>query len=465
MAVTATPPVLITPAPYEVSFGRIAGRISRDARMLLVGIDGRVVARRDLNRRSTFDVHIQLPQRRFRLTVTAVYDAQRRAGTTVRAVYGLPRAAEPRAPPRRSVQDPELAREIRALAQRFPGLCGIYVQNLRTGAGAAWNARAEFPAASTLKVAIAVEVLRALRGPPAEGSRLDVLMRKAIVPSDDKAANDLLTWLGGSTSGGSAKVNATFRFLGLHDTEMYGGYIVPAATPIPLERNAQPSFVGKRTTAWDFARLLRYLHEASAGKGRLARRGGFVPSEAKYLLYLLAHSQPSYLARYLDGTGVSVLDKPGWIKRARHDGGLAFWRDGSFVAVVLTYNERGVGVSSEILAGRVARAAYAVFSGAKAQSSAAGRDPQADPRGLFPAARGERAPQPRPSDVLHPGEAVVRDGAERPSWRRALRDVVRGGGRPPGDARQGGSGALLPAAVRGPPGLARRPPRRRAPLG
>ena len=457
--------MLITPAPYEVSFGRIAGRVSREARTVVVGIDGRIVARRDLNRRSTFDFHVQLPQRRFRLAVTAVYDGQRHAATTVRAVYGLPRAAEPRAPPRRSVQDRELAREIRALAQRFPGLCGIYVQDLRTGAGAAWNARAEFPAASTLKVAIAVEVLRALRGPPGEGSRLDVLMRKAIIPSDDKAANDLLTWLGGSTSGGAAKVNATFRFLGLEQTEMYGGYIVPSATPIPLERHAQPRFIGKRTTAWDFARLLRYVHEATAGKGRLARRGGFVPSEAKYLLYLLAHSQPSYLARYLDGTGVSVLDKPGWIKRARHDGGLAFWRNGSFVAVVLTYNEGGVGVPSEVLAGRVARAAYAVFSGSKVRSSAARRDPRPDPRALLPAARGQRASQPWTPDLLHPGEAVVRDGSERSSRRRALRDVVRCAGRSPADARRGGSRTLLPAAVRGPPGLARSPPRRRAPLG
>jgi beta-lactamase class A len=442
-----------------VSFGRISGRVSRAAQALLVSVDGRLLVRRPLHRRSTFDFHIRLPQRDLRLTVAAEYPGGARAATTVRPVFGLPRAAEPRAPPRRGVEDAPLAREIRSLANGFAGVCGIYVQDLRTGRGAAWNARAEFPAASTLKVAIAVEVLRALGGPPPAGSRLDRLLSKAIIPSDDRAANDLLRWVGGSTAGGSAKVNATFRALGLTDTEMYGGYIVPSAE-IPLRVNSQPSFIGKRTSAWDFARLLSFVHRAAEGRGKLARRGGFVPSEARYLLYLLAHSQPSYLARSLGGTGVSVLNKPGWITRARHDGGLAFWRSGSFVAVVLTFNARGVGVSSEVLAGRVARAAYAAFRGANANRSQARRDPGPDPRALPGAAGDQRAPEPWASDVLRARQALLRDGAERSSRRRALRDVVRGRGRRPADARRGGPGAVLPAAVRGPPRLARRPARR-----
>lgn len=479
MAMLAPPPpapVLIAPAAHEVSFGRVAGRVRPGVQSVIVSVDGRVVARRDLVRRSTFDFHVPLPQRDLRLTVTADYGG-RRAATTVAPVFGLPRAAEPRAPPRRGVEDPRLAREIRALAGRFPGICGIFVQDLRTGRGAAWNARAEFPAASTIKVGIAVEVLRALGGPPPAGSRLDRLLRKAIVPSDDRAANDLLTWLGGSTSGGAARVNATFQALGLTDTNMYGGYIVPSAQPIPLRANAQPSFVGKRTSAWDFARLMQYVHQAAAGKGKLARRGGFVPAEAKYLLYLLAHARPGYLERYLRESAVTFVHKPGWITRARHDGGLGFWREGGFVAVVLTYDARGVGVSSEILAGRVARAAYARFSrpaGAASYALSRGQralgrreraDPRAHPLALLRPARNERAPQPRPADLLRPGEAVVPDGARRPSRRRALRVLVRGRGRRPADARRGRSRAVLPPAVRRPSRLARRAARPRALLG
>jgi beta-lactamase class A len=358
--VALPPPVLVTPSANEVSFGRVAGRVSRGTRTLVVSIDGRVAAEKKLNpRRTTFDFHVELPQRDVRLTVSAVAGTGR-SSTTVTPVFGLPRGHAPRAPPR-GHEDARLAGTIRALARSFPGTCAIFVQDLRTGAGAAWNARAQFPAASTLKVGIAIEVLRALRGQPARGTRIDRLLREALVPSDDKAANELLTWLGGSTLAGAARVNATFRALGLADTDMYGGYIVQARRPIPLRRDTQPSFVGKRTTASDFARLLGYLHLAADGKGPLARYGGFVPGEARFLLYLLAHAQPNWLGGDLRGTRTAVVHKPGWITRARHDGGLVYVPGGAFVAVVLTWNPRGVGSSSQVLAGRVARAAYERF--------------------------------------------------------------------------------------------------------
>jgi hypothetical protein len=84
-----------------------------------------------------------------------------------------------------------------------------------------------------------------------------------------------------------------------------------------------------------------------------------VPGDARFLLYLLAHTSPGWLER--DLRGVAVLQKAGWITRARHDGGVVYWPGGSFVAVVLTWNPRGVGASSNLLAGRVARLAYARF--------------------------------------------------------------------------------------------------------
>ena len=363
MPIAVPPPVLIAPGPYEVSFGRIAGRAARGTTIVIVAIDGRDVARRNLvGGRTRFDFHVQLPPRDLRLTVTGVVDGKRRSSTTVDPVFGLPRSGEPRAPPR-GYEDAQLAREVRSLAGAFPGIAGVFVQDLRTGAGSAWNARAAFPAASTLKVAIAIQVLIAHRGRPPHGSRLDRLLRRMLVPSLDKAANELLAWLGGSTSGGAARVNATLRALGLWDTEMYGGYIVPSRRPIPLRADQQPSFIGKRTTAWDFGRLLRYLHLAADGNGLLAQRfrGSFVPADARFLLYLLSHARPNWLARYLPGA-TAAAHKPGWITRARHDAGLVYWRRGAYVAVVLTWNHRGVGAASELLAGRVGRAAFDRFS-------------------------------------------------------------------------------------------------------
>jgi beta-lactamase class A len=266
-------------------------------------------------------------------------------------------------------EDGAVARTVRALARRFPGTCAAFVQDLRTGVGAAWNARARFPAASTLKVAIAVAVLRVHRGKPPPGSRLDRLLRRMLLASDAQAANELLIWLGGSTSRGGARVNATLRTLGLMDTEMFGGYEVTSSLsrrpkPIPRRVESQPAFgLGKYTTASDLARLMRQLHFAAGGKGLIVRslRGSVTPSDARFLLFLLAHvGESGRLDRYLGG-GTAVLEKAGWIEKARHDSGLVYWRGGAFVATVMTWNPRGAGSSSDVLAGSVARAALDRF--------------------------------------------------------------------------------------------------------
>jgi Beta-lactamase enzyme family len=361
-----SPPVLIAPAPYEVSFGRIAGRVPRGTTRIVVRIGRRVVADKRLGR-GRFDLRVDLPSRDLRLTVTALAGT-RRSSASVAPVFGLPRAAEPRGPPRRAYEDARLARVIYGLARSFGGACGIYVRDLRTGAGTTWSAETPFPAASTLKVGIAIEVLRVLRGKPLPGGRLDRLMRSMLIPSDDRPANDLLVWIGGSTSAGAARVNAIFRALGMRKTDMYGGYIV---------QSTQPSFVGKRTTASDFARLLLELHRAANGRGQLARRyrGSFVPADARFLLYLIAHARPNWLGRFLPG--VAFAHKPGWITKARHDGGVAYTPNGAFIAVVLTWNARGVGPTSELLAARVARAAYARF---RQRGGRAASDRSARPR-------------------------------------------------------------------------------------
>ena len=283
-------------------------------------------------------------------------------------VLGLAASAAPRLTA--SIEDPALRRTVRTLARKLPGIAGIYVQDLVTGRGAAWNARARFPAASTLKLAIAVEVMRGLRGPPAKGSSIDALMRSMLIYSDNGAANRLETVIGGSTSGGSAKVNAMMRSVGLHDSEMYGGYETEDRAierAIPITSESQPSISRtKFTTAWDLGRLLRFVHLAAGGKGPLVRRiAGFAPPEARYLLYLLAHVvDHGKLDRFLPRNAV-VAHKAGWIATARHDNGLVYWPRGAFVATVMAWSPSGVGSSADLLAGRVARAALDRFRALK----------------------------------------------------------------------------------------------------
>ena len=215
------PPVLSAPAPREISFGRVAGRAAPGVERIVVHADGRVLARREV-RGPSFDFAVALPRRDVTVRVTAIDGRGRGATVTVDHVFGLPRAARPRGVTSRDHQG--LASRMRALARAFPGTSAVYVQDLTTGRGASWNARARFPAASTLKVAIAVEALRTLRGKPPDGSSADRLLRAMLVYSDNGAANALEVLFGGSTSGGSARVNALMRSLGLRDSKMYGGY-------------------------------------------------------------------------------------------------------------------------------------------------------------------------------------------------------------------------------------------------
>lgn len=359
------PPAILAPAPREASFGRVAGTLGLGVVRIVVAVDGRAVAMRRVRGRR-FSLTVPLPRRDVTVRVTAIGRDGERASSAVAPVFGLPSTSAPR--DARAFDDPLLARTVRRLALSFPGIAAVYVQDLRTGRGAAWNARARFPAASTLKLAIAVEVLRELDGPPAPDSRVGRLLRDMLVDSDNAAANALEVWLGGSTSGGSAKVNATMRALGLADSEMFGGYEISTAagpSPIPLRVEQRPAFGrGKHTTAYDLAQLARLLHLAAGGRGALVHRlGGFTPSDARALLFLLAHSaDQGKLDLFVQGKpGVAVLHKSGWIAVARHDAGLVYWREGGYVAVVMTWSPRGAGTASDRLAGHVARAALDRF--------------------------------------------------------------------------------------------------------
>ena len=368
-------PVITAPGPRETSFGTVAGRVGPGTARLVIQVNGATEADVPLMTgfgtdlpAAPFRIRVALPPRDSTIRVIAYDTAGNSAARTVGPVFGLPRAGAP--VPLQSAEDPVLARRIRALVQNYPGPASVFVQDLRSGRGAAWNARARHQAASTLKLGIAVEVLRVLRGKPKPGTRLANLFRSMLVYSSNKAANELEVWLGGSTHAGAAQVTATLRALNLNDSNMYGGYIIGTAStrPIPLRVESQPPYFtfGKYTTAWDLTRLHRFFHRAAVGRGPLLDlRGHFTASDARYLLYTLAHVRdPGKLDRYI-GTqpGVSILHKAGWIIHARHDSGLVFWPGGAFVVTVLTWNWSRAGSSSDILAGRVAEAALRRFSG------------------------------------------------------------------------------------------------------
>ncbi|MDQ3065577.1 MAG: class A beta-lactamase-related serine hydrolase, partial [Actinomycetota bacterium] len=297
------PPAVVAPAPREVSFGHVAGTAPAGTRRIIVRVGRYIVAEEPLRGRS-FSLDVPMRVGVVTVSVTAVDGRNRRSTRHVEPVFALPHEARPRG--RSPTLDRPLTARIRRLVDSHGGTAGVYVEDLRTGQGAAWNARARFPAGSTLKLAIAVTVLRSLDGKPAERTRLAGLLAKMLVFSDNAAANELEVWLAGSTAAGSERVNATMRALGLRDSLMYGGYetrraaAVAAGEPIPIRIESQPSFgVGKYTTAWDLARLARSVYLAAAGQGPLLRLG-VTGSEARYLLWLLTQvSDRGKLGRFL----------------------------------------------------------------------------------------------------------------------------------------------------------------------
>ena len=364
------PPAIEQPASNQVSFGVVSGTAAAGTKRVIVRVGSRVLADKALGQRH-FQLRVVVPTGESTVHVVTVSAAGRRSTATVPHVIGastaLPRPHAPRI-------DPLLAREISKLTRSFGGTSAVYLENLATGAGALWNARATFPAASSLKLAIAVTALARSEGTPPPGSTLDRLLRQMLTFSDNAAANATERYFGGSTSGGSALVNSLMRSIGLVDTEMYGGYELDSvgapsrvlAGPIPRRVDSQPSLgVGKKTSAYDLAVLLRAVWLAGGGKGSLrAAQPGFTVSDARYLLYLLAHVRdPGKLDREVGRVpGVRVLHKAGW-NDARHDAGIVFWGGGAYVVSVMTYRGAGVGVSSDVFAGRVASAALRRFRG------------------------------------------------------------------------------------------------------
>jgi beta-lactamase family protein len=347
------PPIaLVAPAEREVSFGHIAGRVPRGTWAIVVRAGGRSLAVRRITGGS-FDFRVSLPRREVTVKVTAYSAGHATRQTIVPHVFGLPRSADPRAV--RGRLDVRLSRSVSALARSFPGTSGLYVEDLVTGRGGAWNARARFPAASTLKLAIAVEALRRLAGKPAAGGPLDVLLRRMLIDSDNDAANEVE-----SIFGGGRRVDDLLHGLGIGDTWMGGGYLhgTPVLPPIPVRVDSQPSFpCCKYTTAFDLSRLFTDIHLAAGGRGPLIARygGAFTSADARYLLYLLVQvPDRGKLGRFLGGGPYTLVHKAGWITYARHDAGLVYWPGGVFVVAVMTHGS-GVGTASDVLAGRAAK--------------------------------------------------------------------------------------------------------------
>jgi beta-lactamase class A len=349
------PPVIAAPA---VSFGRIAVRLGPRTERIEVQADGRITARlrpAPGPRR----VSVPVPTGVHPVRVRAIGRGGARWSATVR-VRALPPSAR-RAGRIPGFVDRRLQRDVEGLVAGMPAVTGVYVQHLVTGCGAAVNADAQFPAASTLKAAILVDAVRRGQAAPL-GPTLD----RMIIDSNDQAANSALAALGGgSGDAGAAQVTRTLRDLGLSRSLVRRPYIIEnARRPLPIETTRGTSlYTNFISTPYELARLMVAVHRGAIGRGGVARIGiGAGAARRELLARLLDVRDTTKLVAGLP-SGVPVAHKTGYTDQVRHDAGIIYLRSGPVAAAAMAWSPSGVGGTAERFIARVATAARSRLAG------------------------------------------------------------------------------------------------------
>jgi beta-lactamase class A len=257
---------------------------------------------------------------------------------------------------------------IDEIVMRFDGLMGIAIVDLTDGRRAlSRNAEHVFPAASSIKLAILLELYhqdgqaragtkdkatlddlytfdpkdlvadsRVMGGLSAGATRVTNrdLAQFMVAVSDNTAANVLIDRVG------KDNVNGMLRGLGLAKTTLRRKMMDVAAAQRGDENVATP---------YDMVQLLEAIY-----KGKILKA-----ESTKQLIKQLSTSKPSYIPRELPD-GVQVANKPGELEGVRTDSGIVFSANRPFAISVMTAY-----VSDERAAERaisdVAREAYHYF--------------------------------------------------------------------------------------------------------
>ncbi|HZQ66260.1 MAG TPA: serine hydrolase [Gaiellaceae bacterium] len=243
--------------------------------------------------------------------------------------------------PAASRDDRALDASLAALANSFPGHAAIWIQNLRSGRQAAWNADARFPAASLVKLALLVAGLGRL-GPHPEQASGFYDLQQLTGWSSNLAANRLLRTLAGSEQAGTQLAQNTLDRLGASSSTYTGDYRVGTALHHTTDAPDPPPLIsGRVTTARDLARILTLLDSAAAGDQNAQRITRLDLHQARLALGLLLDSQPIGdnlgLFRPWLPLPFPIAQKNGWLSAARHTAALLYPADGPRIAILLTY--------------------------------------------------------------------------------------------------------------------------------
>lgn len=258
-----------------------------------------------------------------------------------------------------------LQRAIERIAGRHPGVNAIWVQRLVGGTAAGWNADAEFPAASLVKLPLAVgAVMRMGSRPWTHPSWSDVV--SVLRRSDDRAANRLVDTLGSGCGGGPDAAAADgLRRLGARQSTYPGCYLIEDELQPRLPDGgvvSAPTWSNRHTTARDMGRMLFALQASAVPTPAGRRHTGIDPLRARLLLgLLLTADQAGANASLFSGglpPGTPIAEKNGWRKEEQHGAAIVYTRRGPVIMVVLTQRAgRADLADARAIGAEVARAA------------------------------------------------------------------------------------------------------------
>jgi beta-lactamase class A len=339
-----SPPLPISPSDGEAFLGPVVARAPAGADTARLSVDGRPagdVRVRDGRARFT----VAAPAGRHTLRVDFTRDGAPAGRARAAGAWLLPPSASSAVPGARS--DPARAAALTRALSGAPAYRAAWVQDLTTGATAGVAAGAPFPAASTVKIGLLVGALARLGGAP-ERSPLAHDLRAMAGWSSNLATNRVLRRLGGAATAADG-----LRRLGARSSTFPGEYIVGTelqpALPAPGAGPVPPRVSRRVTTAQDLGRMLFALHAAAVGAPGARARTGLTAHAARLGLGWLLGSQQrgdnaSLVAPGLPA-GTPVAQKNGWIRSARHGAAIAYTPRGPVIAVLLTYDARGVSLS------------------------------------------------------------------------------------------------------------------------
>lgn len=351
---------VMSPRPGEAFYGAVVVKAPSGVTDAQIQLNGKPGVMRPV-RRGRVRFSISAPPGRYNLTVRFFRGSRRRGAVTARGVWLVPRSALTLAPAT-SIDRSASSRLGSALGSQ-PRFTAAWVQDMRTGRAGAVNAGARFPAASTVKLGLLVNSLPRLGSRPQDSPYFYDLAAMTKW-SSNVAANRLLRRLGGS-----AAAERGLRRLGAPQSTFTGEYVVGTALQprLPLTGiDQEPPRVSRRvTTAQDLAHMMFAFTAAATGNARARRQLGLTTQQARMALgWLLASEQRADNRSLVAGgapSGSIIAQKNGWLRAARHSASVIFTPSGPKIAVVLTYDQRGVGLSTGQAAGAAVAQVAAVL--------------------------------------------------------------------------------------------------------